>query len=82
MTRGFLIDSAERIVWTAVQTFIGVLLASGVFDNLGLDWEDALKVAGFAALASALKAILALKVGEDNTAQLGADTYVNREPRP
>jgi hypothetical protein len=80
MTRGFIIDAAERIAWTAIQAFIGTLLASPVFDNLGLGWQDALKVAAFAALASVAKNILALQVGNDNTGQLGADTYVNVEP--
>ncbi|MBA3745248.1 holin [Sporichthya sp.] len=80
MTKGFIIDAAERIAWTAIQTFVGALLASPVFDSLGIGWQDALKVAGFAALASALKGLLALNIGSDNTAQLGADTYTNVEP--
>lgn len=79
MSGGFTRDAAERIVWTAIQAFLATLLASPVFDNLGLDWQDALKIAGFAALASLAKSILALNFGADNTAQLGADTYVNKE---
>lgn len=79
MTKGFIIDAAERITWTAVQAFVATLLASPVFDNLGLGWQDALKVAAFAALASVAKNVLALKVGNDNTGQLGADTYTNTE---
>ncbi len=80
MTRGFLIDAAERIVWTALQTFAGALLASGFFDGLGLSLLDSLKIAGLAAGASVLKSVIALGVG-GNTAQLGADTYQNAEPR-
>lgn len=80
MTKGFIIDALERIVWTAIQAFLATLIASPVFDNLGLGWKDALKVAGFAALLSVAKNILALQIGEDNTGQLGADTYVNKEP--
>ncbi len=80
MTKGFIIDAAERIVWTAIQAFIATLLASPVFDDLGLGWQDALKVALFAALASVAKNLLALQIGNDNTGQLGADTYVNKEP--
>ncbi len=80
MTKGFIIDATERIAWTAIQAFIATLLASPVFDDLGLGWQDALKVALFAALASVAKNLLALQIGSDNTGQLGADTYVNKEP--
>lgn len=76
---GFTRDALERIIWTAIQTGGAALLASPVFSNLGLGWQDSLKLAAFAALAAALKAVVALKVGSDNTAQLGADTYVNKE---
>lgn len=82
MTRGFIIDAAERVAWTAIQAGAGSLLASGFFDGLGLSFTDSLKIAGLAAGAAVLKAVLALGVGSDNTAQLGADTYVNNEPRP
>ncbi len=76
MTKGFIIDAAERLVWTAVQTAAGSLLASGFFDGLGLSFLDSLKIAGLAAAASALKSLLALNIG-GGTAQLGADTYDN-----
>ena len=79
MTRGFVVDAAERIAWTAVQTFAGSLLASGFFDGLGLSFLDSVKIAALAAGASALKSFVALQVGSDNTAQLGADTYVNAD---
>ena len=81
MTRGFIIDAAERIVWTSLQTFAGTLLASGFFDGLGLSLLDCVKISGLAAGAAALKAFLALKVGSDSTAQLGANTYDNTQPR-
>lgn len=55
------------------------MLASPVFSNLGLGWQDSIKIALFAALGAAVKALVALKVGADNTAQLGADTYTNKE---
>lgn len=80
MTKGFIIDAVERIVWTAIQAFLATLIASPVFDNLGLGWQEALKVAAFAALLSVAKNIIALNVGNDNTGQLGADTYVNQDP--
>lgn len=79
MTKAFLIDAVERIFWTFSQVFGATLLASPVFDNLGLGWQDALKVSAFAAAAAALKAVLALNVGSA-TPQLGANTYTNTTP--
>ena len=79
MSRGFILDAAERIFWTAIQTFAGALLASGFFDGLGLSFLDAVKIAALAAGASVLKSIVALGVGNDNTAQLGGNTYVNND---
>lgn len=67
-------DVAERIIWTAVQTFLGSMLASPFFDNLGLGWQDSLKIAGFAALGSLVKNILAINVGGESP-QLGTETY-------
>ena len=79
MTRGFIIDAAERVAWSAVQAFAATLLASGFFDGLGLSFTDALKIAGLTAGAAALKAFLALGVGGSNTAQLGPETYANAD---
>jgi len=78
MTRGFIIDAAERIFWTTAQAFAATLLASGFFDGLGLSFLDSLKIAALAAGAATLKAFLALGIG-GNTAQLGADTYTNAD---
>ncbi len=80
MTRGFIIDAAERIIWTAAQTFAGTLRASGFFDGLGLSFLDCVKISALTAGAATLKAFVALKVGSDNTAQLGVDTYTNAKP--
>ena len=79
MSGGFTRDAAERIVWTAIQAFVATMIASPIFSGVDADWTDALKVAGLAALLSLGKSILALNFGSDNTAQLGADTYVNKE---
>ncbi len=79
MTRGFIIDAAERIVWTALQTFAGTLLASGFFDGLGLSFMDAVKISALTAGAAAIKAFLALGIGSSNTAQLGPTTYANAD---
>lgn len=77
MNRAALLDAAERIFWTALQAFLGTLLASGIFDNLGLNWEDALKIAGVSALASAAKTLLAIAITHNSTPQLGVNTYDN-----
>lgn len=79
ITSGFTRDAVERIVWTALQAGGAALLASPVFNNLGLGWQDSLKIAAFAALGAGVKSLVALKIGSDNTAQLGADTYNNKE---
>ena len=77
MNRAAFLDAAERVFWTAVQAFLGVLLASGLFDQLGLNWEDALKVAGMAALAAVAKTLLAIAATHNSTPQLGVNTYDN-----
>jgi hypothetical protein len=77
MSKAALFDAAERIFWTAVTAFFGVLAASPVFDNLGIGWQDALKLAGFAALASVIKQVLAIAATQNGTPQLGVTTYEN-----
>lgn len=77
MTKAALFDASERIFWTAVTAFFGVLAASPVFDNLGIGWVDALKLAGFAALASVVKQVLAIAATQNGTPQLGVTTYEN-----
>lgn len=64
--RRFYSDLLERVLWTAVQSFLGALVA----DNLGagLDDGDLFKVAGIAALVSAAKCLLATQIGARNTA--------------
>ncbi len=79
MTRGFIIDAAERVAWTALQAFAATLLASGFFDGLGLSLLDSLKIAALAAGAATLKSFLALGIGSSNTAQLGPTTYANAD---
>lgn len=77
MNSAAVLDAIERIVWTFIQAFLAALLASPVFDSLGLGWQDALKIALFAGLLSAGKTMLA--IAATRTAQLGVDTYDNNE---
>jgi len=78
VSKAAILDAVERVFWTAVTAFFGVLAASPVFDNLGVGWEDALKLAGFAALASVIKQILAIAATQNGTPQLGVTTYENK----
>ena len=75
--RAALLDAAERIFWTAVTAFFGVLAASPIFDNLGIGWQDALKIAAFAAGLSIVKQVFAIASTHNGTPQLGVNTYDN-----
>ncbi len=79
MNTSIFLDTAERVFWTAVQAFLATLVVSPVFDNLGLGWQDALKVALFAAAAALAKSLLAIAATHNGTPQLGVETY---EPKP
>jgi hypothetical protein len=63
-------DIAERTFWTVAASFLGVLAASPVFDNLGLDWEDALKLALFTGAATLVKCLLAVATDRSSGGQL------------
>lgn len=76
------LDAAERIFWTVVQAFLASIAASGVFDSLGLGWQDSLKIALFAGLASLVKCLLAIAATHNDTPQLGVETYTNENPTP
>lgn len=62
MSRALLTDAAERIGWTAVQAFAAAVIAAGAFDLASL------KVAAVAAGLAALKALVATRVGDRDTA--------------
>lgn len=52
-------DFLERVIWTAIQAAAGAAIVTG-FD----DWRLTLEVSGTAALISALKVIIAQRVGD------------------
>jgi Putative lactococcus lactis phage r1t holin len=58
-------DFFERVVWTAIQAFAGVLLATLLEGNT--DWKTSLYASGIAALISALKVIVGQNTGVDDT---------------
>jgi ABC-type uncharacterized transport system permease subunit len=73
-------DAAERIFWTFVQAFLGVLVVSPVFDNLGLGWEEALKVGVAAGVLAAAKVLLAIAVDQTSGGQLAPGASVEVKP--
>lgn len=57
-------DTFERVVSTAAQAAIGVLVVDGATIT-NIDWEAGAGIVGTAALVSLLKALVAGKVGGD-----------------
>jgi hypothetical protein len=62
------LDLLERTAWTAVQAFLGVMIALDITGTIV--WKDVLYSAGIAALIAAAKCILAFQVGDPNSAAL------------
>ena len=60
----FFKDMAERAVKTFAQAMIGALGASAT-GLIGIDWIQALSIAGFATLISILTSIASLGIGDD-----------------
>ena len=77
MGRAALLDAAERIVWSFVQAFLGALIASPIFAELGLGWEESLKIALAAGALAVAKNVLAIAATHNSTPQLGVNTYDN-----
>lgn len=61
-TKAFLLDAAERVIWTFLQAFGAVVIING------WSWES-LQIALAAGGISVLKCLIAMKVGNSNTAQ-------------
>lgn len=77
MARAAFLDATERIAWSFVQAFLGALIASPVFAELGLGWQDSLKIALFAGGLAVAKNVLAIAMTHNSTPQLGVNTYDN-----
>jgi hypothetical protein len=71
MFKDKLFDLLERAAWTFAQAFFATLLLTGVLDSTTFDLE-AWKVAGVAALISALKSVIAQQFGTGTAATLPA----------
>lgn len=63
-------DLAERVLVTFVGAVAAVLLAAGPADMLSATFWESVGVAGFAAVASLVKGIVARVVGDRNSAAL------------
>jgi uncharacterized membrane protein len=68
----FLRDAAERVVSTYLQAFLGLLIVSGVTD---LDAIQSAAIAAVPAALSALKALLATKFGDPDSAAMLPDPH-------
>lgn len=75
------LDVAERTFWTVVAAVLGSLVSGAVFDNLGIGWQDSVKIALFVGLGTLVKALLAISLDRSNGAQLGVHT-VELKPDP
>lgn len=65
--RKFLLDAAERVVVTFIQVAIAVVVASGA-DWVDVNTWEAAGLAGGAAALSALKAVIARRFGDAESA--------------
>jgi len=67
-TKKFWADAAERIASTAAQAAVGALGSAALIQRV--DWGFVLGTAGFAAVAAAVKAIAAARLGPSDGAGL------------
>lgn len=61
-------DLLERTLWTAVQAFAGVLVATDVTGSV--QWKDVFIAAGVAAGLAVAKALVAFQFGNPDSAAL------------
>lgn len=71
-TKLFWLDSTERVVATFGETLLGFFIANATFTSIS--WGLALSVAGMAAGAAQLKAIVAAAKADTDTASLAVDS--------
>lgn len=77
----FLKALAERSISTFAEALVGVLLALGATDLLGVDWKFALSAAGLTTVMAMLKGIAAAGFGKDSSPGFGtAETLASAAP--
>jgi len=83
--KAFLLDLAERSIWTFLQTFGALLFVDGATESVDADFWTKAKVAAIAGIIAVIKGVIASKVGNSGTAQglPGVESaYVNAESPP
>ena len=75
-----IIDLLERVFWAFAAAFFGSLVASPVFSNLGLGWQDALKVALFTGGAQAIIVLSAYAKSQDSGGSVTGVVEVKPDP--
>lgn len=60
------LDLGERIFWAFAAAFVGSLVASPIFNDLGIGWQEALQIALSAAVLRALVVFLAFAQSKDS----------------
>lgn len=76
------IDLAERVFWAFAAAFFGSLVASPVFSNLGIGWQDALKIALAAGGAQAVIVLAAYAKDKDSGGSVTGVVEVKPDPEP
>jgi len=77
--RLYLIDLAERVLWTFVEAFVGVLLLSAA-DMFTLTVLKSALAAGVIAVLSLLKGLGAKAVGDRNSASTSSQVAIHTAP--
>lgn len=67
-TKTYILDVVERAVVTFAEVALSMLTVGQAFGEV--DWLNLLSVAGVATVISVLKSIVALRVGDEDTASL------------
>jgi hypothetical protein len=81
VNKAFLLDLAERSVWTFLQTAGALWVANAAQDAVDIPFWDNLKVAALAGVIAVVKGLIASRVGNSGTAQAlpGVESaYVNK----
>jgi len=79
--RLYLIDLAERIVWTFLEAFAGVLLLD-LADVFELDLWKTAALAGLAAVLSLVKGLAAKAIGDRQSASTAPSVAIHQAPTP
>ena len=63
-SRQFWKDSAERVIGTFAQGWLGAMIGGNVFDFDTIGWKQSLGIAGTAAVVSLLKCVIAATINK------------------